>query len=603
MNTLKKQFFYLILLLPTLSTAQNDTCYYTIQLVDFFGDGWDGAALTIVSNNQTNTYTLPDSSIITYQIPVQQNEQVQFFFSSGLFDEEIAYSIFDPAGKLIFNDGPFPREGIVVDLIACPSCPIAANIQVNTSSESAIVSWQSSENAINYNLEYGLKGFELGKGIHLSTQDTLIKIPNLNTFTDYDIYLSSACLSRDAIITVLDTSLTQLKASFTTRYNIDVGIASVDMPNSGCGLSDKEKIKISLKNYGGNPQTLIPFFFSVNGIDGGVMTPTDGFYTDILSKDSIAIFIFETTYDFSPPGMYDIAVWTALTNDEQKTNDTSFINIRNTPIIHQTPYNQTFETENNHWFSSIKEGAYWQLGLTNETQIPHLPNSPSSWYTTVDSSFKKVDTIYLTSPCFDFSSQDQDPIFSFQYLMDSNNTNSQFWVEVSTDQGMNWRRLIADETASNWYDNTSGTTFISNTSGWITASNSLSLTAKEQIIQIRFAFEVKAEETVGQKLAIDDIRIQPNVSTATNQLAVINNFRMFPNPSNGLVNLELALDRVINVQYQVVDILGRPIFESETIKEQNIQHVLDIKHHSKGIYFLRLNIDNQSITKKLLLLK
>jgi len=600
MNFLKKIILLFILILPTLSFSQNDTCHYKIQLVDFFGDGWDGAELTVVSNGNSTTYTLPDSSIIVYQIPVIRNEQLQFFYSPGLYDEEISYLIFDPQGDLIFNDGPFPKEGLVLDFIACPSCPTPTNIQVNTAAKSAMANWPTSENTNNYVIEYGPKGFELGNGITLTTQDTFINIPNLTTFTPYEIYLSTVCLLEDSTLQELDTSLTKIKASFTTRYHKDVGIASINMPNSGCGLSDKEKVTITLKNYGGNPQSLIPFFFSVNGMNGGVMTPTDGFYTNILSKDSTANFTFETSYDFSEIGEYTIAVWTELAGDEQVTNDTAYLSIRNSPSIQQLPYTQAFEVENN-WYSDLAHSISWEFGETADTQITPLGNSPTSWYVTIDSSVNQTDTIYLNSPCFDFSSLSQDPRFSFQYQLNLNSFGSQFWIEISTDQGANWRRLIGDGNASNWYDDASKIAFVSNTFAWITASNTLSFTAGEREVRIRFVFEGAVGENAGQKLAIDDIKILPNFSTSANLLALINDFRLFPNPSNGLVQLALSLDKTTEIQYQVVDILGRPIFESAVIKGQEVHRILDFKEQSRGIYFLRLNIDNQLVTKKIFL--
>ena len=598
MNSLKKYLLLLFLLSPTLSFTQNDTCYYTIQLVDFFGDGWDGAELTVVTDDNSTTYTLPDSSIISYQIPVKRNERLKFFYSSGLYDEEVSYLIMGPQGNLIFNDGPFPKEGLVVDLIACPSCPTPTNLQVNTSAEFAIANWSKSENAYNYLIEYGPKGFELGTGMELSTSDTIINISDLNPFIQYDIYLSAICLMEDTTLSVLDTSLTKTKAAFTTRYHKDVGITAVNMPNSGCGLSDAEKVTVTLKNYGGNPQTLIPFFFNVNGIDAGVMTPTDGFYTNILSKDSTAIFTFETSYDFSAAGEYNIAVWTALSGDEQISNDTAYLSIRNSPSIQQIPYNQTFEIENN-WYSNVTDSISWRFGETDNTEITPLGNSPTSWYVTIDSSINQADTIYLNSPCFDFSTLSQDPTFTFQYLLNLNSFGSQFWIEVSTDQGDNWRRLTADETANNWYDDASEIAFVSNTFAWITASNTLSFTARKPEVRIRFVFEGAAGEEEGQKLAIDDINVLPNFSTATNQLDVVNDFRLFPNPSNGLVKLELDLDKTAKVQYQIVDILGRPVFKSITIKGQAIERILDFKNQSKGMYFLRLSVDNQLVTKKI----
>ena len=601
MNNLSKYLFFLFLLSPTLSFAQNDSCFYTIRLIDTFGDGWDGAELTVVSGEKSRVYTLPDSSSIIYYIPVKINDRLQLFYSSGAFDEEVSYLVFDPLDKLIFNDGPFPKEGLVLDLIACPSCPNPSTMTVNTSNESAIVNWEKSVRASNYKIEYGPKGFIKGNGTTLRTQDTFITIPNLQIFTAYDIYLSTSCVFQDSFQITLDTSITSLKTSFFTRYNKDVGIASVNMPNTDCGLSANEKITIALENFGDNPQSLIPFFFSVNGMDGGVMTPSDGFYTNILSKDSIVNFTFETTYDFSAIGEYEIAVWTALTGDEQVTNDTANLIIRNNPIISQLPYNQSFEAESN-WYSDVADSISWNLGETDKTEINPLGNNPTSWFVSIDSSINQADTIYLNSPCFDFSALEQGPTFSFQYFMNLNSSGSQFWLEVSTDQGTNWRRVIGDETANNWYDDASETAFVSNTFSWITASTTLSFTARESNVQIRFVFEGTEGEDEGQKLAIDDIRITPNFSTSTNQIDLVNDFQLFPNPSNGLVNLELALDKAATTKYQIVDILGRPILESAIIKKQNIQQVFDLKNQPKGVYFLQIAIDNQLISEKIFLL-
>ena len=95
-----------LLLFPAVITAQNDTCIYQLQLVDFFGDGWDGASLDIVLADDTTNITLPDSTIRFFDINAIQNERLQIFFNSGSFDEEISYILRDPQNEIIFNDGP-----------------------------------------------------------------------------------------------------------------------------------------------------------------------------------------------------------------------------------------------------------------------------------------------------------------------------------------------------------------------------------------------------------------------------------------------------------------------------------------------------------------
>jgi len=78
------------------------------------------------------------------------------------------------------------------------------------------------------------------------------------------------------------------------------------MPVTSCGLGISEMIEVELKNFGANPQSLIPFKFSVNGVDGGVPIPTDGFFTGIISKDSSTTIQFETPTDLMNTGIYEI---------------------------------------------------------------------------------------------------------------------------------------------------------------------------------------------------------------------------------------------------------------------------------------------------------
>ena len=505
MNTTKKYLTFLLYILPLILTAQNDTCNYKIQFIDFLGDGWDGAALTVVIQGDTNRYTLPDSTIGFVDIPAIQNERLQFFFSAGAFDEEISYIIFDPLGAIIFNDGPFPDTGLVVDVIACPSCPVPTDLQVDTRDNTALVQWTPSDNASIYSLEYGEKGFLLGNGEQLTTMDTFILITDLLPFVEYDLYLSTNC---PATGTVLETSLTNLQGNFTTRFAKDVGITSIAMPNSGCDLTDAEMITIELKNYGANPQSLIPFRFSVNSMDGGVMIPSDGFFTNVLSKDSIALLEFETTYDFSEVGTYDIAVWTELAGDSQLSNDTAYLQIQSIPTITTFPYSQDFERANSGW-STGTDDSFWRLGSTNLNQINPTYGGDNSWLAIMSEDSLPTQPTYLYSPCLDFVNEGEDLKIAFQLWMNTASENSKCWLEGSFDAGENWQRIDGDSLSINWYNNNTATAWTNNTANgsWRYVETKWPNSAQQANSRLRLVFENSAEETSGQKIAMDDLQL------------------------------------------------------------------------------------------------
>ncbi len=517
MKRLKQYFFFCLYLLPILLSAQNDTCNYKIQLIDFFGDGWDGAELTVIIQGDTNKYTLPDSIIGFVEIPAIQNEGLQIFFSEGAFDEEISYIVFDPTGTIIFNDGPFPDTGLVVDIIACPTCPTPTNLQVNTGDDNALAHWNASKSALNYVLEYGEKDFSLGAGTTLITSDTFINITDLAPFREYDSYLWATCaLIEDNPTIEVDTSLTKLKASFTTRFAKDVGITSIAMPNSGCGLTDEEMITIALKNFGANPQSLIPFRFSVNGMDGGVMVPSDGFYTNVLSKDSVALIEFETTYDFSQAGIYEIAVWTELQGDNQVANDTAYLQIQSIPTISTFPYSQDFETGINGWSAVNNTDDFsWELGQSNP-----IYGGGDSWVVEAKENNISSQQTYLYSPCLDFSNHSTDLKVAFQLWINTTAPNTQCWIEMSQNEGENWQRVSADSLAINWYNNDGATAWTNQTAtgNWRYVESTLPNSAQQANSQLRIVFENSEAETIGQKIAIDDVQIFP--ASVTNIVAL-----------------------------------------------------------------------------------
>ena len=62
-----------------------------------------------------------------------------------------------------------------------------------------------------------------------------------------------------------------------------------------CTIIEAEpNVVVQIKNHGANPQSLIPFFYSVDGVPAGISIPQDGFYTGVVGKDSCEYIQFET---------------------------------------------------------------------------------------------------------------------------------------------------------------------------------------------------------------------------------------------------------------------------------------------------------------------
>lgn len=90
------------------------TCDYTLEMMDSFGDGWNGFSVTIVQDGVTvGTYTFNTGTESTATIPLNHGATIQINTNSGTWDSEVSYNLLSPDGDVVFSDG----EGFVAPQI------------------------------------------------------------------------------------------------------------------------------------------------------------------------------------------------------------------------------------------------------------------------------------------------------------------------------------------------------------------------------------------------------------------------------------------------------------------------------------------------------
>lgn len=106
-------------------------------------------------------------------------------------------------------------------------------------------------------------------------------------------------------------------------------------------------------------------------------------------------------------------------------------------------------------------------------------------------------------------------------------------------------------------------------------------------------YSEQGEWTAFAQNTVDDIGSH-NGSTASLNEFNFANFKMYPNPTNGnFVNIET----VSNTEVIIYNTLGKVV--KTTTLNQN-KHSIDISNLSKGVYFIKLEVDKKSITQKLI---
>ena len=93
-------------------------CDYTLELSDSYGDGWDGADIEVwINGSYQNVYTVSGSGL-NVTITANQGDNIELYYTSGSFENEHEWYLYNSSGVLVASDGPTPATGLVLDISA-----------------------------------------------------------------------------------------------------------------------------------------------------------------------------------------------------------------------------------------------------------------------------------------------------------------------------------------------------------------------------------------------------------------------------------------------------------------------------------------------------
>lgn len=88
---------------------------YKLNLKDSFGDGWDGAFITVTIDGTATDYTFTSGGSASFEFTVPDGTTtLEFSYTAGSFEEEHSYEIVGPFGEVAAADGPGPAPGAII---------------------------------------------------------------------------------------------------------------------------------------------------------------------------------------------------------------------------------------------------------------------------------------------------------------------------------------------------------------------------------------------------------------------------------------------------------------------------------------------------------
>jgi len=119
---------------------------YSLVINDSYGDGWDGAFLTVsVDGVSQGDYGLTSGSSITHSINLSSFTSGQTFavaYTAGSWESEHSYSVVNSTGNTVYSSGSSPSAGIQFSTTLDQSSPFSGNVTVQQHLVTTKVGWR-----------------------------------------------------------------------------------------------------------------------------------------------------------------------------------------------------------------------------------------------------------------------------------------------------------------------------------------------------------------------------------------------------------------------------------------------------------------------------
>ena len=315
-------------------------------------------------------------------------------------------------------------------------------------------------------------------------------------------------------------------------------------------------------------------------------------------------------------GNHDINVTINLTGDSYTDNNSIATSFKVNESISDPLFVNDFEDTSKSLLQEITVGRnnIWTIGTPNGTLLNTASSGNYVYATNLNANYPDKTTSFLYSNCYNLSVL-ENPKIKFQMGFDIENEWDYLTLEYSKDFGKNWA-VLGDATTPNWFNSaatsdSSGTSNLpgkqwtglgetANAAGGTNANlheYSYDLAALTSEASIIFRFKFSSDDAENEEgVIIDDFGIEGKVLSIESQ-ELQNKFLVYPNPSNDVFNLSWSLSG--DAEVSIYNYLGKLILSRTNLKENKIR--VDLTNKSKGLYFIKINVDGKQAVKKVIL--
>ncbi len=570
--------------MSTTVCAAANQCWFNFDLLDSFGDGWNGGLVEIRQNGVTVATlgtTFTTGSIVSDSLLLCDNFSTTIVVTNaGGWPSEMGIVMYTPWGDTAVH---YPASGTTglntimgtfTALCTPPTCNAPSQISQTSAGLTDIgMSFTANGTGSNYEISFGVPGHMAGSGTILSTTSTTYTITGLSSATTYDVYVREICGPGDTSAWAgpepMSTSICaaadqctfdfDLTDSFGDGWNgaeitvyqngIEVGKLGQNF-NTGSlyqdslSLCDSLPTTIILTTAGGWPSEIGFYVYNPNG-------DTAAFYLSNFTTaqgDTMANFIAYCTGSPSSPCAMPDSVWTTsnIACDEIEVDWNS--NTGGSLI----EYGPAGFTPGSGTLTAVVTAPYLITGLTPGTAYDVYVADTCG--TTDTSAFNMISTSTASGPL---------PVASF--TIDSAVVGSAYEVYV-------------DASASTDADSYE----------WNFGNGVTSTAAADTMIYLgngSYTITLVVSNACGS----DTMTYNINVNIGLDENPLAHSLNVYPNPADYRVNISFTAINSANAVIRLVDAQGREVLRTtERAAGGKFDYNMDVSDLASGIYMIEI---------------
>jgi PKD repeat protein len=302
---------------------------------------------------------------------------------------------------------------------------------------------------------------------------------------------------------------------------------------------------------------------------------------------------------YANPGNY--AVTYSVSNaagTSTPVTKTGYINVTSGAAAYSGAWTEGFESgviPNGDWQTASSSGAvYWV-----STALASYSGAVSAYIPRENNTRKTITS--MTGPLVNISGI-SNPALSFKVANGDGSTHTNtLQVHVSTDCGTTWSQVYSKWGTALVTSASTNTDFIpASRSEWRTEVISLSAYASSSALNVRFTY-IRDTMPGANNTFIDNINIDGGASVAESSAEELLDYAVFPNPSQGDLQIAFSLLTPQKITLSVYDINGKLVLSKPNADALAGRNVLSLKGNdlATGLYLLQLEIGQKRFCKKL----